>query len=132
MIAKRESKKFDTSGNVAHTDCAHRCSQMLAVARVIDVPSRVDKEPLSAIRLARVGEVTRDNGSELPGRTRPFLDWKAQELLVTDEDTAAFCVSPCPSTYCSNERMLENLIDIGLDVAARSPVIDGPCGCHPP
>jgi hypothetical protein len=104
----------------------------LAVVRVIDVPSRVDEEPLSAIRLARVGEVTRDNGRELPGRTRPSLDWSAQELLVTAEGTVAFCVSHYPSTYCSNERMLENLIDIGLDVAARSPVIDGPCGCHPP
>jgi hypothetical protein len=27
-IAKREAKKIDTSSNVAHTGCAHRCSQM--------------------------------------------------------------------------------------------------------
>jgi hypothetical protein len=106
----------------------------LAVTRVKDVPSRVDEQPLSAIRLASVGVDSRDNGRQLPGRAGCFvaLGWRAQEFLVIAEGTAAFCIPYNPLTCRSNERALEKLIEIGLSAAARLPIIDGPCGCHPP
>jgi hypothetical protein len=99
----------------------------------MEVASRVE-ELLSAIRLANAGEHTRDNGSQSPGRASCFLalDWSAQELLVTAEDTAVCCISYNPSMCCSNARTLKKLVEIGLDAAARLPIIDGPCGCHPP
>jgi hypothetical protein len=106
---------------------------MLAVTRVIEVLSRVDEESLSAIRLAGVGEDTRDNGRELSCRVSSFvaLDWSAEETLVIAEGTAAFCIS-CNPLCRSNGRTLEKLIEIGRGAAARVPIIDGPCGCHPP
>jgi hypothetical protein len=118
----------------AHTRLLIDVRKWLAVTRVINVPSRVDEESLSAIRLASTGHDVRDNGRGLTGRTSSFLalDWRAQKLLVTSEGTEGFCSSRYPSTYCSNERMLEKFINIGLNVAARLPIIDGPCGCHPP
>jgi hypothetical protein len=106
----------------------------LAVTRVIDVPSRVSEESLSAICLAGVGEDARDNGSKLPGRASCFLalDWRAQEFPVTAAGTATFRIPHNPSTCCSNARALEKLIELALNAAARLPLIDGPCGCHPP
>jgi hypothetical protein len=106
----------------------------LAVKRVIHVPSRVDEQPLSAIRLAGVGEHTRDDGSELSGRASSFLahDWRVRKLLLLAEGTAALRISYNPSTHRGNKRALEKLIEIGLGAAARLPIIDGPCGCHPP
>jgi hypothetical protein len=105
----------------------------LAVKRVIHVPSRVDEQPLSVIRLAGVGEHTRDNGRQLSGRASSFLavDWRAKKLLVLAEGTAALRISHNPSARRGNKRALEKLIEIGLG-AARLPIIDGPCGCHPP
>jgi hypothetical protein len=106
----------------------------LAVTRVINVPSRVDEQPLSAIRLAGVGEHTRDNGRQSSGRAGSFLalDCRAQKLLVIAEGAAALCISYNPSACRSNKRTFEKLIDIGPGAAARLPIIDGPCGCHPP
>jgi hypothetical protein len=105
----------------------------LAVKRVIDVPSRVDEQPLSAIRLIGVGEHTRDNGRQLSGRASSFThDWRAKKLPVIAEGAAALCISYNPSTRRGNKRALEKLIEIGLSAAARLPIIDGPCGCHPP
>jgi hypothetical protein len=101
---------------------------------VINVPSRVDEQPLSAIRLAGVGEHTRDNGRQLSGRASSFLavDWRAQKLLVIAEGNAALRISYNPSRRHGNKRTLEKLIEIGPGTAARLPIIDGPCGCHPP
>jgi hypothetical protein len=106
----------------------------LAVTRVINVPSRVDEQPLSAIRLAGVGEHTRDDGRQLPGRASSFLahDWRVKKLPVIAEGAATLCISYNPSTRRGNKRTFEKLIEIGPGAAARLPIIDGPCGCHPP
>jgi hypothetical protein len=102
-----------------------------AVMRVIGVRSRIDDEPLSAIRsaCARLGSSCRyisreqapDRLSRRSSTKTPLID--LTELLLTVRLTAG---------KCSNGRKFQNLIDIDRNVAARSSIINGPCGCHPP
>jgi hypothetical protein len=101
----------------------------LAVTRVIDIRSRVDEAPLSAIRSAcaelggaryfRRDQVAEQSGHRSSTNTPQV---HLSELLLVVQFTRK----------CSNGRKFDSLIYIGRNVAGRSPVIDGPCGCHPP
>jgi hypothetical protein len=54
------------------------------------------------------------------------------KIRLKDDVTELFLTVQVTAGKCSNERKFENLDDISLGVAGRSPVVDGPCGCHPP
>lgn len=94
------------------------------------IRSRIDDEPLSAIRsaCARGCSCRYISRERAPNRLSRRSSTKTSlfdltKLLLTVRLTAG---------KCSNGRKFQNLIDVDRNVAARSSIINGPCGCHPP
>ena len=102
----------------------------LAVTRVIDIRSRVDETPLTAIPSASAGlggarDIRRDQAAD---QSRRRSSTKAPQVDLTELRLAV----QFAARKCSNRRKFDNLIYIGRNATARLPFIDGPCGCHPP
>jgi hypothetical protein len=109
----------------------------LTVTRVIHAASRVEEEPLSAVRLGHGDRVAcegllasrtlQTHSTHSLAQCRP-AGQHTKIIPASKSGEQLLDIQFAPAKR-SSER---NVIDIGLHVAARSPVIDGPCGCHPP
>lgn len=102
----------------------------LAVTRVIDIRSRVDEAPLSAIRsaCAGLGGARYIRGDRAADQLRHRYSTKIPQVDLTELLLAV----QLTASKCGHGRKCDNLIYVVRNVTARSPVIDGPYGCHPP